>query len=516
MLLITLFFRRVFRALTSTVSVLLFGFLLCGVVGQAAESPFKASPVITTADDGRIHVVKGQSHIVKFAQPLKRVSIADPAVADVVPLSPTQLLIQGKGRGLTTLIVWNGQDKEAIFDIQVERDTKEIETALRRIAPQETVSLNVTDDSLIISGTVSNAVVLDEMRRLAGAYGYKDDKFVDLTDTTTPQIVLSVKIVQMSREIARDLKTSFGGNAGTNFTVTRLANPVDTNILSRIFPNPAQLFQTNPATGRDSAGLAPGFSQFGQGANSTKLTQRFLPFIQSGNNIGGITGTLMAGTAFQTALDFLESEGKASTLAEPQLVTTHGREASFLAGGEFPFIVGASLSGVPNIEFKEYGVGLKFTPWINPRTNLIDLKIAPEVSELDSSNCVVTATGNVCGLFKRTTNTMVQLRDNESLLISGILTHDETNSLSKVPFISDVPILGAFFKNSSKTKRDTELVVIVTPHVLTPASQASMTQQAQQKAIKQPLFDTAPPPLSQRLKTGWQNARPAKLPAQTP
>lgn len=417
---------------------------------ESAGNTLPSQPQSLAGTLTRLTVHKGRSQLIKFAQPIERLSIAEPQLADVIPLAPDQLMINGKQRGVTSLIVWDENGQEGIFDLHVENDTAELMAAINAIAPNENIQVRVTDDTFIVSGQASSSVVLDEIRRTAGAYGYRDQMFVDLTETPTPQVVLAVKIIQMNKQVARDLKTSFG-TQGNDFTITRLQSALDGEALT--------------ALGRASVGLTPGWGLNGRGIGGG--IKRHLATIQaSDGSPGGVTSTWGITRNFEAALDFLETSGKVSILAEPKLVATHGREASFLAGGEFPYVSGTDQNGSPILSFREYGVRLTFTPWMNIRTGLIEMRIAPEVSSLDSGNCIDITGGRVCGILKRTTNTTVQLHNDESLMIAGILTREENNTFAKTPFVSDLPILGLFFKNASYNKLNTELVVIVTPHVL--------------------------------------------------
>ncbi|MBX2860887.1 MAG: pilus assembly protein N-terminal domain-containing protein [Vampirovibrio sp.] len=411
----------------------------------------------STNDDGppvlkggitSLKVTRGRSQIIKFAQPIPRVSIADPTLADVIPLAPDQLMINGKERGVTSLVVWDENGQEGIFDLYIEKDTTELLKAIESIAPNEKIDVHITDDSFILSGQVSNSVILEEIRQLAAAYGYRDENFKDITETPVPQVILEVKIAEASRTVLDSLKTAFS-ETGTGVTLSRLSGGFDGNILSN-------------GLARSGAGLIPG-----SGFNALRTPDQFLQGLNNNNNIGGILGTFRDQN-FNVAFDLLSSDGKVTVLAEPKLVCTHGRTASFLAGGEFPFISGVDQNGSPIIQFREFGVRLAFTPWIAVRTNRIELKVEPEVSELDRSNCLQTAAGLVCGLRQRRTETTVELRNGESLMISGILEKSEENNFAKVPFIADVPILGALFKNADFTKRDRELMVVITPHIVNP------------------------------------------------
>jgi pilus assembly protein CpaC len=386
-----------------------------------------------------IRVVRGRSQIVKFAQPIVRMSIAEPTLADVIPLAPDQILVNGKQRGVTSLIVWDEQGQEGIFDLYIQNDVSEVLDAVSAIAPNEKVQARVTDDSLILSGQVSSTVVLDEIRKTAAAYGYRDDKFVDLTDTPVPQVMLEVKLAEANRSVGRQLKTAFQLSKG-DFTATRLANSLDSQFLSAIR--------------RATQGILPG--NFGPIGTS-----------MGGNNVGGLTGAFRFNRNFQGFWDLLETSGKINTLANPTLVCTHGRTASFLAGGEFPFVGSVDQNGSPIISFKEFGVKLNFTPWISIRSGRIEMLVAPEVSSLDTSNCVTGGGGTqVCGIAKRRTETTVELNDGDTLMISGILSREEQNTYSKVPFIGNVPVLGNMFKNANTSKTDRELVVVITPHII--------------------------------------------------
>lgn len=388
-----------------------------------------------------IHVTRGRSQIVKFAQPIMRLSIAEPSVADIIPLSPDQIMVNGKLRGVTSLIVWDENGQEGIFDLFVQNDSSELLDAVNTVAPNEKIQARVTDDSFILSGQVSSSVVLDEIRKTAAAYGYREDKFIDLTDTPVPQVLLEVRIAEANRSIGRELKTAYQIRSATGaLNIIRLANPLDSSFLSNIK--------------RGSSGINP--SAFGP-----------IQTNQASNNAGGVTGSVNPFRNISVMWDMLETSGKLNTLANPTLVCTHGRSASFLAGGEFPYVAGTDQNGSPIIQFKEFGVKLGFTPWIAIKSGRIELKVSPEVSNVDSSNCQTTTGGaQVCGLAKRATDTTVELMDGETLMISGILSREEQNTFSKIPFIGNLPVLGNFFKNADMSKSDRELVVVITPHIV--------------------------------------------------
>lgn len=389
-----------------------------------------------------IRVTRGRSQIVKFAQPIARMSIAEPTVADVIPLSPDQVMINGKQRGVTSLIVWDEHGQEGIFDLYVQLDTSEVLDAVQAVAPNEKIQVRITDDTFILTGQVSNSVILDEIRQVAAAYGYRDDRFKDLTDTPIPQVMLEVKIAEASRNTLRDLNTGFSvNNFGSGSRTVFGGSRFDT--------------LPPPQTG---GGMLP--IVIGQ------LPQMAAPVVGGWTQALGIQNR---NSALTTRFNMLESSGKINTLASPSLLCTHGRSASFLAGGEFPFVGSVDQNGSPIIQFKEFGVRLNFTPWISIKSGRIELKVEPEVSNLDTSNCVQGAAGTqVCGLMKRRAETTVELQDGDTLMIAGILSREEQNLFTKVPFIGNVPILGNLFKNADMRKTDRELVVIITPRIVKP------------------------------------------------
>jgi pilus assembly protein CpaC len=406
----------------------------------------------------KIQLVRGRSQIVRFAQPIARLSIADPSLADIIPLSPDQIMINGKLRGTTSLIVWDENGQEGVFDLAVRNDSTELMEAVQAVAPNEKVQARVTDDSFILTGQVDNAVLVDEIRKTAAAYGYREDHFIDLTDTPVPQVTLDVRIAEANRSVGRTLKTSFNAGGGT-FQTTRLGNTLDKSILTKL-STPIRGDLPQVSTTRATPGILP----------------QDIARTMAADNVGGLTGAFQTRNGFTALWDLLETNGKLNTLANPSLMCTHGRTASFLAGGEYPFVGAVDQNGSPIIQFKEFGVKLNFTPWVSLRSGRIELKVQPEVSNLDTSNCIVGGAGSqVCGILKRSTDTTVELIDGESLMISGILSREEQSTFAKVPFIGSVPILGALFKNSQGSKTDRELVVIITPHIVRKPTSANTT-----------------------------------------
>ena len=413
------------------------------------SAPGEVTPKTLQGSITTIRVVKGRSQLIKFAQPIMRISIADPQMADVIPLAPDQIMLNGKLRGVTSLIVWDEKGQEGIFDLYVQNDTTELLDAVATVAPNEKIQARVTDDSFILSGQVSNTVILDEIRKTAAAYGFRDDKFIDLTETPVPQVVLEVKIAETTRSTARELKS--GVALGTT-PGSRTPDPFGIGRLDSLPPA--------------NAPAAPG------GAATPAVVNPAVLSNITNAPVGGFIGAWTHqwdSSSLNLRFQALDTKGKINTLANPTLVCTHGREAEFLAGGEFPFVSGTDQNGSPIIQFKDFGVKLKFTPWIAIRSGRVEMHIENEVSSVDRSNCQQSSGGlQVCGLLKRVTKTTVELVDGDSLLISGILQREEQNVMAQTPWIANVPILGNMFKNGLLNKRDSELIVLVTPHIVKP------------------------------------------------
>ena len=400
-----------------------------------------------TGEVSQLRVIKGRSQLLKFAQAIQRVSIAEPSLADVIPLSPTEIMLNGRQRGVTTLAVWDERGREGLFDLYVDNDSSEVLSAVKAIAPGEAIEAKVTDDSFVLMGQVSSSVILDEIRRLAAAYGYREDKFIDLTETPVPQVLLKVRIAEATRSVLRDLQNNTA-------------------------------YQRRDFLGQTLGSAIPSTS-------ATRISNI------TTTNKGGLLSFLTF-KDFSWALDYLETKGQVTLLAEPSLVCTHGREATFLAGGEFPFITGVSPTGQVQIEFKEYGVKLKFTPWISIRSGRIELKVEPEVSKLDTNNCVTTNGLRVCALLKRQTSTTVEMANNQTLIISGILSREEENIFSNIPGLGRIPFLNHLSGQQVTNKADKELIVVITPELIPPTQLATKAGDPAPLALKGTLNGVPP------------------------
>ncbi len=383
----------------------------------------------------RLDLVVGKSHVVDTPTTIKRASLANPDIADVVVLSPTQIYLAAKTVGITSLTLWQESgDLMAMYDVVVSPDLLRLKEAIFLLLPHEqAVNVTSTHDHIILSGTVSSTASQVQLLEIAEAYA--PEKVVNLLEVAgVQQVMLEVRVVEMNRELGRRL--------GVNFNV------VGTN---------------------GNIGVS-GLNSLTTLAGPGGLTDPIGQFISSGINavIRYSTGSL-TWTAF---IDALKEENVLKILAEPTLIALNGQEAQFLAGGEFPYPVPQSLA-VTTIKFKKFGVGLSFTPTVLSNDH-ISVIVAPEVSELDFQNAVQIQGFVIPSISVRRASTVVELADGQSFAIAGLLQDTVRSFVSKFPVLGDLPIVGALFRSTEYQKAQTELIVIVTAHLVKPLNVANL------------------------------------------
>lgn len=389
------------------------------VQAQAPAAPAAAAETDLTLDVGTQQLLRQKS-------PIRRIAVADPAVADVSVISSRELLLAGKNAGVTSLIVWTR-------DAKAQPLRYKLQVASRSISGS-TSDLLSHRDAVLAAGTTSAG-----SSSSAGGDNSGSQPQVVADHTTVAvdtQVLSQVRIVDISRTALQEFGVNFAGHntAGTTYG---LGSP---GTISSV---------TSSTTG--------GVITSGTGG---------LP-ISSAFNL------VYASSAYLGALSILEQKGLARTLAEPSLTAMSGQTASFLAGGEFPFPSvqngGGSGNNSITIIFKEFGVRLNLTPTVLAR-NRVALKVAPEVSELDYNNGISINGITVPGLNVRRTDTTVELGDGETFVLSGLVSNTLKNNVDKVPWLGDVPVLGAFFRNTSVNRNERELIMVVTPHLVRPMS----------------------------------------------
>lgn len=414
---------------------------LSGCLGLAAQNAPNASQSVGAPNRdsaNELSVSVGKTVLIDCAKPVLRVAIGAAEVAEASAISPTEIMVVGKAAGETSLILWDTKGNRQFFNVTVRPpnmiSNDRVESVRRQLQmelPGEPLRISADHDTIFLRGTVRDLTSAARAAQIAGTVG----KVVNLLNVEVPaadpQILLKVRFASIDR--------SKGIQAGINLFSSGFGNT-----LAGISTG-----QYSPPTITAGSGAAAATTTI---SNELNLFA-FLP----GLNIGA-------------TLEALESKGIAQTLAEPNIVATNGKEASFLAGGEFPIPIaqgGTGGSAAITIEFKEFGIRLNFIPTITPR-GTIRLQVAPEVSALDYAHAVEIAGAEVPALTSRKVNDEVELADGQSFVIGGLLDNEDTETFQKIPFLGDIPFLGKFFQSISKNRTNTELIVIVTPSIVQP------------------------------------------------
>jgi pilus assembly protein CpaC len=387
----------------------------------------------------RIELVSGKSVVIRTEAAVKRISIAKPEIADFNLLSPTEIYLIGKAAGTTNLTLWQDGRLTAVYDLVVSYDVSMLKQQMQEILPAEQeLRVVATNDSLVLSGKVTSAAALNQALSLAKAYA-PEGKVTNLVDVGgVHQVMLEVRVAEMSRTLTRRLGVNFAAAKGDqSFFVSSLGN------LSQVVSLQDAVIPGGPN------------KPFGHVLSSAVNTL----FRFNTNN-----------TTWTGFIDALQEDGLIKVLAEPNLVTLSGQTATFLAGGEFPIPVPQGYN-TTTIEYKKFGVGLDFLPVVLSKDK-ISIKVRPEVSDLDFSNAIRIEGYVVPGLRLRRAETTVELGDGQSFAIAGLLRDNVRTVISKYPLLGDIPILGALFQSKSFQKEETELVIIVTPHLVKPLDMA--------------------------------------------
>lgn len=424
-----------------------------------ASEPHRAiagARVETGAEITRIRVTNHKSRTIKLSRPFTQAVVGDPKIADVLPMSDTVIYIQGKKIGTTNVSIFDREKRLiAVVDIDVTIDTRYIASSIRKSVSSKGIRVSARNEQVVLTGTAKNAVDAERAVAIAKAMLPKVAVINAMRVAPAQQVMLKVRYLEVDRGAARDIGVNwYGGNrAGTSGVNTGLGN---------VLQGDRSIRDSSGSVIGPSAALLPLFRVAGTLASGA-TAQPFGLAIASLNK-GARTVDLM--------VNMLETRGLVRTLAEPDLVALSGDTAEFQAGGEYPVpVTQASASGVPTvtIEWKEYGVKLKFTPTVL-NDGIINLQIAPRVSELDYTNAVVSNSYRIPAVKTRETKTTVELRDGQSFAISGLLQDENRRDVSQVPWLGTVPILGVLFRSSSYQKRESDLVVMVTPHLVQPAA----------------------------------------------
>jgi pilus assembly protein CpaC len=385
---------------------------------------------------GELEVPINKSQVVTADTAIDRAMVGNAAIADVVPISERSVYVLGKSLGTTSLTLYDRSNRViAVMDISVGPDVDSLRSQLDQLIPGQPIEASLSNGSLVLSGMVSDPGAADRAARIAAAYA--GDKVVNLISVGgSQQVMLEVKFSEVNRTIGEQLGVSGFGRSSDGDFRGAVGNGAS------IVPD--------PVTGTSSFTL-------------DSITDSF-----------GVFGLLfnLGDISIESFLDTLERNGMSRTLAEPTLVALSGERASFLAGGEFPIPVVQSggSSGAGNaitIEFKPFGVSLGFTPTVLG-DGVINMIVEPEVSTIDPSSSVTVNGLVVPGLQTRRASTTLELRDGESFAIAGLLRDDTQSTVQQLPILGSIPIIGSLFRSSRYQKGETELLIVVTPHLVQP------------------------------------------------
>jgi pilus assembly protein CpaC len=410
-----------------------------------------ANPTHTTT----VTVTLGKSEDVHTDQRLVDIAVGDPTVADVNPLTDRALSILGKKIGTTRVTVYGEEKKTVgIFDVEVSYDISRLNAEIARLSGGG-IKVSAVNGRIMLSGTSPDAVTLDKAVMIARQF--IPDPINTVQVRQPQQVMLEVRFIEVSRSASRELGVQW--NIFGSHTVANVGSQLPAQQLPITAPGGA--FQ-QPAAANSGLG---GPSLLSSGVSGTPLSPVVAGGLLSGAAPFGFLVSQL-GNAVQLEISALEQKGLARSLAEPNLVALSGDTASFLAGGQFPVPEAGGL-GTVTFAYQPYGVGLAFTPTVL-KDGLINLVIKPEVSEIDPTHTVTVAGTSVPGLITRKASTTLELRDGQSFMLGGLLQNQITTAQDQLPWLGDVPVLGALFRSSQYQKNETDLVILVTPHVVHP------------------------------------------------
>ena len=424
-------------------------FILCAVSGlQAQTAPSTPQPLVGTPTQdsaNELSVAVGKTVLVDTERPVSRVAIGVGDIAEADAVSPTEIMVNGKAPGETSLIIWDNRGGRQFFNVTVRasmsvaNDSLDmIRRELRTELPGAALKVSTENGILFLRGTVKDLDSSDRAVKIASTGGKVVNLLTVSVPPADPQILLKVRFASVDLNREQQL--------GINFFSSGFGNTL-----------------ANISTGQFSP---PGLASLPTAGSPAVET------ISSNLNIFAFLPGLNLGAT----LEALETKGVVQVLSEPNVMAMNGKEASFLAGGEFPYPVVQGSTGVVGgavtIQFQQYGVRLNFIATVTPR-GTIRLQVAPEVSSLDFTNGIQISGFDVPAIDTRKMKTEVELSDGQSFGIGGLLDNRDNEVFQKIPFLGDIPILGKFFQSMQKTKTKSELIVTVTPEIVSPIEAGS-------------------------------------------
>ena len=433
-------------------------------LGQEPVTP-QAQPPSANEGPAPLRVMVGKSLLINTTDRLKRVSVTDPEIADPQVITPTQVLVHGRSPGEVSLLIWDESERSRSFDLRVDVDVTAAQEEIKRIFPDEQIEVSPSRSAIVLSGHVTTEDVAKHAGQVAGAYSKNVINVLSFGPVGAQEVLLEVKFAEVDRSAVTQL--------GVNLFAPGLGNTIALSQTGQFgtltVTNTAQTTVTNGNTQTTTTTATPPV------VNISDFLNLFVA--RTDVNIGAV-------------IKALQQKNLLQILAEPNLIAVNGKEASFLAGGEFPFPIvqpGQGFTAV-TIQFREFGVKLKFTPVIMPNNN-IHLQVVPEVSQLDFTNALTISGFTVPALSTRRAQTEFELQDGQSFVIAGLMDNRVTNVASKMPGLGDIPILGNFFRSKNVQKSNAELMVLCTVHRVSPSSQAPPAPKTPKPFLDKDRFD---------------------------
>jgi len=452
-------------------------------VALASERATSVIPRVPQAAES-LALTVGKSMLLDSTLPMNRVSVGLGGFAEVTAVSPSEVLVNAKAPGETTLIIWQQDGTKLYYDLTVQPSrflaNNRVDLADRQIReelPGQDIRIAQEDDTFFLRGRVKDLASADRAFSIASTLG----KAVNLLYVDVPapeaQILLRVKFASVDRNISTQM--------GTNLFSTGAVNTIG-----------------SLSTGVFSPPFIPSVTTGGRSATASLSDALNLFLFRPDLNLGA-------------TIKLLESRGLLEVLAEPNVLAQNGKPASFLAGGEFPFPVvqasGGGAAAAVTIQFREFGVRLNFLPTITPR-GTISLRVNPEVSALDFTHGLTVSGFAVPAMTVRKMSTSVELGEGQSFAIGGLLDNRVTETLQKIPFISDLPVIGKFFQSKTRNKENTELLVIVTPELVRAIPQGAPLPQLKYTV---PFLDPNTGPDLENINRSTSLTPPTSLPVET-
>ncbi|MCH7711146.1 MAG: type II and III secretion system protein family protein [Proteobacteria bacterium] len=414
--------------------------LLVGVLTfRSLAQPAVTVEILTPGHAGEFIVPLNKSQILRLNVPYTDLSIGNPKIADVLPITTKQIYVLGKEVGLTNLLVYGEEGALlAVLDLVITYDVEGLKQRLFELLPNEKIGVRAVGNSVVLSGTVSKGKRISQVLAIAERFAPKQIVNM-LTLKGSQQVMLAVRFAEIKRTASKELGLNLAARFGDSFTIST---------------------GLRPATVGTALDIINGGTAF---TDATKF----------------ISALFNPTSSFALIFDALEEKGAVKTLAEPNLMALSGETATFLAGGEFPIPVLEDVEGTAGqhsitVEFKEFGVSLAFTPTVleNGRISLV---VVPEVSAIDPlAKVVLIGNTNVPSLVTRRASTTIELGDGQSFVIAGLLENNYSNAIDQFPWLGDLPVIGALFRSTSFTRSETELMILVTPYIVKPAKAGTL------------------------------------------